>query len=182
MSVQISRRALLAITGAAVIGTMSTAESYGTDFVPQFEFQKWDYQSYLLLPENEGLAPVPGNDVAAKKWARGSLTLADAIDELAARGKLAFPGGIELTVSVKFEPGKDGTPAKFEATGVGDQGVVAGVEYHLTGWAIPGKDGKLHEVRGAVRAAKAPTALPGVELGRMPIGTVGLFVISKAAM
>ncbi|MDQ3329393.1 MAG: hypothetical protein M3552_01860 [Planctomycetota bacterium] len=178
MTSPITRRTMLAAGGAAILASASIKRADATDFIPAFEFQDWQYQSYLLLPTNEGLSANPGNDVTAKKWASGKLTLSDS-PAGGASGYLEFPGGIKLRINVTGEPGKDGAPATFEATGIGTEGVVKGAEYHLTGWAIPGKDGKVQEVRGAVRAARGPDAAPNTELGRMPVGTVGAFVIAK---
>ena len=147
-------------------------------FIPSFE-GNWTYQSFLVLPTPAELAATPGSPVTSKKWAMGKLLLAKAGDNMEATGQLTFLPGVELKIHVTFVPGKDGSPAKFEATGRGESGPTAGAVYELVGWAIPDAAGQLLEVRGSVRAVRGPDSNPAVELGRMPVNTVGAFVISK---
>lgn len=149
-------------------------------FIPAFEFQDWDYQSFLVLPTDDESGANPGAPVTCKKWAMGKLLLSDSPDGLGGAGFLTFPNGAKLNVQVTGTPGTDDTPATFEATGRGMEGVTKGAEYQLTGWAFRGADGKVESVRGSVRAVRGPDASPTVELGRMSVGTVGAFVIAKA--
>src|SRR6185295_8015199 len=120
----------------------------------------------------------PGSAVAAKKWAMGKLLLAEAGDDMEAAGQLTFLPGVELQVHLTFVPGEDRGPAKIEAVGRGVSGSTAGSLYELTGWAIPDASGELAEVRGSVRAVRGPDANPTVDLGGMPVNTVGAFVIT----
>lgn len=147
-------------------------------FIPSFD-GNWTYQSFLVLPTPPELAAPPGTPVTAKKWAMGKLLLAEAGDNMEAAGHLTFRPGVELKIRVTFVPGEDGGPAKFEATGKGESVPTAGAVYELTGWAIPDAAGKLSEVRGSVRAVRGPDSNPAVELGGMPIGTVGAFLITS---
>ena len=149
-------------------------------FVPAFEFQDWNYQSFLILPTPDEGKAQPGSSVTAKKWAMGKLTLSDSPDGYEANGFLDFGSGVRLEVKVNFQPGEDGAPASFEANGIGEEGLAIGSHYHLTGWAFPGSDGKVEHVQGAIRAVRGPDSDPQIELGQMPIGTVGAFHISKS--
>ena len=105
--------------------------------------------------------------------------LSDSPDGYAAAGFLLFGPNVQLDVKVNGTPGNGNNPATFEATGVGKEGVTNGAEYQLTGWAFRGADGKVESVRGSVRAVRGADANPAVELGNMPVGTVGAFVIVK---
>lgn len=179
---QMNRREMLT-AGAGVLvafqqGKVTAADD--TNFIPAFEFQDWVYQSFLVLPTPEQMKATPGTDVAAKKWAMGTLLLSDSPDGYRAAGFLTFAPGVRLKVTVHGTPGKGNVPATFEATGVGTEGATKGAEYQLTGWAFRGPDGKVESVRGSVRAVRGPDTKPDVELGKMPIGTVGAFVLSKA--
>ena len=180
---QLNRREMLAAGTAALIASQhdSVIAADETNFIPAFEFQDWVYQSFLVLPTPEQAKAAPGTEVAAKKWAMGKLLLSDGVDGGAA-GFLTFAPGVQLKVTVKNTPGKGSVPATFEATGVGAEGVTKGAEYQLTGWAFRGADGKVESVRGSVRAVRGPDTKPDVELGKMPVGTVGAFVISKASL
>lgn len=151
-----------------------------TEFIPAFEFQDWLYQSFLV-PTADASAAALGADVAAKKWAMGKLTLSDSPDGYEANGFLDFdPLPVKLKVSVRGVPGNGEVPATFEATGIANDGAAKGAEYELTGWAFAGTDGKVESVRGSVRAVRGPDSNPSTELGRMPVGTVGAFSITKA--
>lgn len=149
-------------------------------FVPAFEFQDWLYQSFLILPTPAEVSAKPGSSVTSKKWAMGKLVLADSPDGYAAAGVLDFAPGVQLKVKLKFQPGTDDAPATFEALGIGEEGVTNGAEYQLWGWIFRGQDGKVESVRGSVRAVRGPNSSPEVELGKMPVGTVGAFTITKA--
>lgn len=149
------------------------------DFVPAFESHEWTYQSFLLLPTKEESSAAPGSGITAKKWAMGKLLLADSPKGYEAEGFLDFAPGVQLKVRVNGAPGTDGLPATFEASGVGEEGATEGSEYQLIGWEFAGADGKVESVRGTVRAVRGPDLSPETELGRMPVGTVGAFVITK---
>ena len=151
-----------------------------SDFIPAFEFQDWTYQSFLLLPTADESSAAPGAETTAKKWAMGKLQLSDSPAGYAANGFLDFAPSVQLRVRVKFVPGIDDTPATFEASGIGEEGVTKGAEYQLIGWAFAGADGKVESVRGSVRAVRGPDSSPGTELGRMPIGTVGAFIMAAS--
>ena len=151
-----------------------------SEFIPAFEFQNWTYQSFLLLPTTDESSAAPGADVTAKKWAMGKLLLSDSPDGYEANGLLDFAPGVQLKVRVNGVPGTNGSPATFEASGIGEEGVAKGSEYQLTGWVFAGADGKAESVRGAIRAVRGPDSSPETELGQMPVGTVGAFVIAKA--
>ena len=179
---QLNRREILA-AGAAVLVASRHEDVTAADesnFIPAFEFQDWVYQSFLVLPTPEQMKAAPETDVAAKKWAMGKLLLSDGVDGGAA-GFLTFARGVQLKIKVINTPGKGSVPATFEATGVGAEGITKGAEYQRTGWTFRGADGKVESVRGSVRAVRGPDSKPDVELGKMPVGTVGAFVISKAS-
>ena len=182
MASKITRRALLAAGGVALLASNRTpsAVAEDTNFIPAFEFQDWVYQSFLVLPTAEESSAKPGSNVTAKKWAMGKLLLSDSPDGYAAAGFLTFAPDVQLKITVKGTPGKGDIPATFEATGVGVDGITKGAEYQLTGWAFRAADGKVESVRGSIRAVRGPDASPTVELGKMPVGTVGSFVIMKA--
>jgi hypothetical protein len=180
MTHQIGRRELLT-AGASMLALAGTKASSAGDFMPSFEFQNWTYQSFLILPTPKQLAEPPGIAVDCKKWAIGKLLLSDSPDGYIAAGFLTFAPGVELSVQVKGQVGKDGAPATFEAIGIGEKGVTKGAIYELNGWVFPGQDGKTESVRGSVRAVRGPDTSPQVELGKMPVGTVGAFMITKSA-
>lgn len=155
---------------------------------PLFEFQDWSYQSFLVLPTPEEDSGAPGSGITAKKWAKGALAVGQAFrsaEGYTLSGTLSFAPGVELTVSAKGMLGVEKAPATFEATGEGTSGRTKGAVYQLTGWVfaeepIVSGGGRVLSVRGAVRAVRGPDAKPEVELGGMPLGTVGSFVISRA--
>lgn len=160
---------------------------------PLFEFQDWIYQSFLVLPTPEENFALPGAAIAAKKWAKGTFGCGQAFnssDGYTLDGILSFdsppaPPGTQLIVSVKGALGSGNTPATFEATGTGTGGVTKGAIYKLVGWVFPEDPvvqggGRVLSVRGSVRAVRGPDTNPEIELGRMPVGTVGAFVIARA--
>lgn len=169
-----------AFVSLLITSQMSHAEADDAVFIPAFEFQDWSYQSFLIPPSPARDSAKPGDDVPAKKWAMGKLTLSDSPDGYAAAGFLDFAPGVQLRVTVKGTPGKGEIPATFDTTGVGEKGPTKGAEYQLTGWVFRGDDGKVESVRGSVRAVRGPDARPTHDLGGMPVGTVGAFIISKA--
>ncbi len=152
-----------------------------TIWTPRLWMQNWTYQSFLVLPTpTEEMVP-PGSAITAKKWAKGNLYLETSIDtgNPDAVGLLIFPtkdGDVKLRVKASVEKGID--PVKFEATGEVQDAVPAkGAVYKLLGWAFRGKDDDVATVRGCVMAVRGSDARPDVDLGGMPIGTVGAFVI-----
>ena len=95
------------------------------------------------------------------------------------------PLGTALDVSVKGALGSGNAPATFEATGTGTDGVTKGAIYKLVGWVFPEDPvvqgaGRVLSVRGSVWAVRGPDTKPEAELGGMPVGTVGTFVIARA--
>ncbi|MGH8547997.1 MAG: hypothetical protein ACRERU_05255 [Methylococcales bacterium] len=101
-------------------------------------------------------------------------------------GRLSFAPGIELEVSIKGALGSRNTPATFEATGTGTEGLTKGAIYQLIGWVsreqpVINQGGKVPSVRGSVRAVRGPDTKPETELGGMPVGMVGAFAIARGA-
>jgi hypothetical protein len=81
--------------------------------------------------------------------------------------------------------GSGNAPATFEATGTGTEGITKGAIYRLFGWVFPEEPvvqgaARVLSIRGSVWAVRGPDAQPEIELGRMPVGTVGAFVIERA--
>lgn len=148
-----------------------------------FGMRNWEYQSFLVLPTDAESAAQPGATVNAKKWAKGSLYLEDAVDDKPdAVGVLEFPtdqGLLKLAVQALLEQGTE--PAKFEAIGEVKENAnpAKGACYALVGWAFQDEDGRVAKITGSVRALRGSNAQPDRELGGMPIGTVGLFTISN---
>jgi hypothetical protein len=149
-----------------------------------FGMRHWEYQSFLVLPTDPENAAQPGSRVTATKWAKGELYLEDAIDDDPdAVGTLVFPtpnGSIKLAVKVILKEGSES--ANFEAIGeVKDSTspAVNGASYALVGWASQGVDGRVDKITGSVRALRGSDAQPGKDLSKMPIGTVGLFMITN---
>lgn len=154
-----------------------------TLWTPQFWMQNWTYQSFLILPTDPEKIALPGSAITTKKWAKGNLHLQTSIDldNSDAIGFLTFStrdGDAKLSVKASVEKGID--PVKFEATGEVQDAIPAkGAVYKLLGWAFRGADDKVAKVEGSVIAVRGPDARPDVELGGMPIGTVGAFVITS---
>jgi hypothetical protein len=156
---------------------------------PLFEFQDWMYQSVLVLPTSEENAAAPGTGVTAKKWAKGSLFLGQAIntpeDGYILGGRLEFAPGIELEVSAKGTLGTGNAPASFEATGTGTKDPTKGAIYQLVGWVFPEESivqgaSRVLSVRGSVRAVRGPDTNPEKDLSGMPVGeTAGSFVVAR---
>lgn len=151
-------------------------------FFPSFEFQDWVYRSFLTPAAGESNANT-GLPVAVRMWAIGKLMISDSPDSgFDSTGSLSLSPGVKLRVTVKVIPGEDDIPATFEAIGMGVDGISKGARYHLTGLAFRGNDGKVESVHGSVRAVRGPDTNPDVELGKMPVGTVGWFVIAKGTL
>jgi len=154
---------------------------------PLFEFQEWSYESFLLLPtESERGAP-SGAAVTGRKWAKGDLLCGQAFrtsEGYSLDGTLSFGNGINLSVSVRGALGTHDRPATFEGTGSGTDGPVKGTIYRLVGWVFPGaiQNGaaRVASIRGSVWAVRGPDGRELIELGGMPVGTVGAFVVTAA--
>ena len=155
---------------------------------PLFEFQDWFYQSFLVLPTTAEADAAPGTAVTAKKWAKGDFLCGQAFGSpgdtkpYSLSGVLRFAQGVELSVSVTGVNGLGTEPASFKATGTGTDGPTKGAIYELCGWVFPvlpltNAAGKVLSVRGSVRAVRGSDTKPGTELGGMPVGTVGSFLI-----
>jgi hypothetical protein len=169
------------------------ATDINSPWFPLFEFQDWIYQSFLILPTPEESSALPGTAITSNKWAKGMFVCGQAFkaaDGYTLSGTLSFdsppaPPGTELQVSVKGALGPGNAPATFEATGAGTEGVTKGAIYRLFGWVFPEEPvvqgaGRVLSIRGSVWAVRGPDTKPDIELGRMPIGTVGAFVIERA--
>lgn len=156
-----------------------------TVWTPSFGMQGWVYQSFLVLPSEPEKQSPPGSSITAKKWAKGRLYLEDAIDLPplpSVIGSLVFPtpnGDIKLNVKAFVEKGI--SPVKFEATGEVQSAFpeTNGAMYKLLGWATRGEGNKVAKIEGSVIAFRGSDASPSVELGGMPVGTVGAFVITR---
>lgn len=152
---------------------------------PLFEFQDWFYQSFSVDPKAEEDSVLPDTVVTAKKWAEGTLLCGQAFqvaDGYTLNGILSFRPGVELAVSAKGTLGLGNAPATFEATGTGMEGTTKGAIYQLVGWVFPNEPiqndaARVLSVRGSVWAVRGPDTKPEIELGGMPIGTVGTFSI-----
>jgi hypothetical protein len=164
--------------------TMATdADSWFT----LFEFQDWIYRSFLVSEPAEQESLQPGAAMKATKWAEGKFLCGQAFNTAEGytlSGILSFRAGVELTVSCTGICGTGKEPGTFEATGTGTTGPTKGAIYKLVGWVFPelpiaNGAAKVLFVRGSVRALRGPDAKPDIELGGMPIGTVGLFEIVK---
>lgn len=89
-----------------------------------------------------------------------------------------------MEVSAKGRLGSGVAPATFEATGTGIDGKTKGAIYHLVGWVFPelpivNQAGRILGVRGSIRAVRGPDSNPELDLGKMPLDTVGTFVIAR---
>ena len=153
---------------------------------PRFENRYWIYQSFLVLPTLQEYDAQPGAATTAKKWARGRLSggpaLQGAGDGYTLEGTLSFGAGVELAVTAQGVLGSGNSPATFEATGTTLEGPLKGAIYQLVGWVFPDEavqngPRNVMSVRGAVRAVRGPDTKPELELGGMPVGTVGTFFI-----
>jgi hypothetical protein len=155
---------------------------------PLFEFQDWSYESFLTLPTESEQTALPGAPVTGRKWAKGEFACGQAFktaDGYRLDGTLTFRPGVALAVAAHGTNGSEGEPATFEAIGTGVEGPTKGAEYKLVGWVFPGEilngAARAVSIRGSVRAVRGPDARPEPELGGMPLGTVGGFVITGRA-
>jgi len=139
----------------------------------------WDYQSFLILSASPREDTSPGSPPAPRKWATGTLTvpLGTSPD---VRGELTFAPAITLTVQGRITPASDVSPSVFVATGEGSIGPTKGALYQIAGTAITDAN-KRQSIHGWVLAVRGPDTHPETELGGMPIGTVGTFVLSEQA-
>jgi hypothetical protein len=152
-------------------------------WTPSFSMQGWTYQSFLILPTDPEKQSPPGSSINTKKWAKGNLYLETSIDLPPAHdaiGNLVIPtprGNVKLSVKAFVEKGV--SPVKFEATGEvqNNPAEANGAMYKLFGWAFRGEDDKVSKIEGCVIAVRGSDTSPNVELGGMPIGTVGAFTI-----
>lgn len=155
---------------------------------PLFEFQKWSYQSYLILPTSTEIDSPPGASVSSRKWAKGLFQCgqafnADQGDGYTLDGKLVFREGVELDVQVRGITGSEDQAGTFEAIGTGTHGPTNGAIYKLSGWVFPTlpmsvpNASRPHRIKGAVWAVRGPNTNPLLELGGLPVGTVGVFEI-----
>lgn len=147
---------------------------------PAFGGQTWDYQSFLILPTPEESVALPGTAITAKKWGKGTLLLTDGPDG-SAKGILTFQPHVELEVSVRTKAGPDQTSFLFEASGIGTSGPLIGAINRLAGWVFCGADGKVESVEGSIYSVRGTDANPTKDPSGMPLGTVGAFLITKAA-
>jgi hypothetical protein len=163
-----------------------------SSWFPLFEFQDYVYQSFLVLPTPEENSASPGTAVTAKKWAKGDFICGQAFGGVGSPGPytlngiLRFAPGLELNVSAKGVNGLGNAPAPFEATGTGTEGATEGAVYSLIGWVFPeepivNQAARVLRVCGSVRAVRGPDTKPELDLGGMPLGTVGAFVITRAS-
>jgi len=154
---------------------------------PLFEFQDYSYQSIVAvaapLTGTAGAAPPP---VTARTWGMGQFACGQAFqsgDGYTAGGKLVFKEGIELAVQIQGTFGKGVEPASFQAVGCAPDGPIKGATYQLVGWVFPESinngAGRVLSVRGSVRAVAGPDSNPTVELGGLPLDTVGVFEIRR---
>lgn len=148
---------------------------------PLFEFKDFFYRSFLVIPSDID----PTGPVTLTDWAKGDFVCGQAMnvdDGYELTGTLVFRQGVQLEVSAKGTKGKGDKPGTFEATGTGTAGPTTGAIYQLVGLVYPtlpinSSAAVVANIRGSVRAVQGPTSNPAVELGGLPIGTVGAFVI-----
>jgi hypothetical protein len=154
---------------------------------PLFEFQNYNYFSVVMVPDLKTSEVLPPAPIAARKWGMGTFICGQAFqtaDGYTLEGRLAIKPGVEMTVSAHGNLGNANEPASFEAVGTGAAGPIAGAIYQLAGWVFPesvdGGAGKVLSVRGSIRAVRGPDANPTIELGGMPLETVGIFEINRS--
>jgi hypothetical protein len=149
---------------------------------PLFEWTKFLYRSFLVLPSDTD----PEGPVVLKEWAKGEFICGQALDDgdgYTLSGQLIFRPGVELAVNIRGRKGRGTGPGTFEGTGTGTSGVTMGAVYELTGLLYPQLQSgapvaaRIGNVRGWVKAVQGPATNPNIELGGLPVGTVGAFVI-----
>jgi hypothetical protein len=141
----------------------------------------WSYQSFLLLPTDTELAAKPGTSVASRMWASGQLVVLSEIEgELL--GELVFAPSVKLNVKGRILLSTDSVPTVFEAIGEGFDGPTKGALYKIIGWIVPTSPDEAEplNVCGSVLAVRGSDSSPDLELGGMPVGTVGTFVLIPA--
>jgi len=139
----------------------------------------WDYQSFLILSTSPGRDATPVSPLALRRWAMGTLTLAPCTSP-DVRGELTFAPGVALTVKGHITPASDMSPTVLVATGEGLSGPTKGSLYQIAGTAVIDAN-KRQSIHGWVLAVRGPDANPKKELGGLPTGTVGTFVLSEQA-
>jgi hypothetical protein len=183
----LNRRQVLTLAAAGLAaggcsGSIGTEAGGTGPAVPDLS-GAWDYRSFLVLPTDAELAGPPGTAVTARTWAKGSL-LVPAGNGAEFRAELSFAPGVTLDLSGRIAAATALIPATLDATGEGLAGPTRGAVYAIRGWIVA--DGQ--QVRGSVLAVRGP-AIPGSdpvqfadrELAGQPIGTVGQFVLTRAA-
>lgn len=138
----------------------------------------WLYQSFLILSAETEQGTLAGSPAQARKWAKGTLTIAeDAGNQIV--GELVFAPEVALSVNGCISPATETLPAVFTASGKGLEGATKGAIYQISGWMIPSPDpSQRPTIRGSVLAVRGTDAKPEIELGGEPVGTVGAFVLS----
>jgi hypothetical protein len=154
---------------------------------PLFEFQDWTYQSTVVLPSPANDHALPGTSLPARKWAKGALILGQAHKHdhgYEVGGCLSFGPGYELEITARGALGASGIPATFEGTGTALHGKPRGVVYDLIGRVFPEEPiqhgaARVLRIQGAVWAIRGPDVQPEIELGGLPVGTIGVFRIER---
>lgn len=140
----------------------------------------WSYQSFLLLPTDAEFAAKPGTSVTSRKWALGQLVVLSET-EGKFQGELVFAPSVKLDVKGRILPSTNSLPAVFEAIGEGLDGPTKGAIYKIIGWIPTSFDGEDQlDVCGSVLAVRGSDSNPEKELGGMPVGTMGAFVLTLA--
>ncbi|WP_295434966.1 hypothetical protein [uncultured Thiodictyon sp.] len=138
----------------------------------------WRHTSFLLDPDSLIPATPPGaaKQSMAELWATGALQLEASAGGDTLTGKLTFPNGIELAITVREAPDLFGKAPGVSIEGSGAAPGPAGsvpLLYHLVGTLSPDwrKGGSEPVIVGAIRAAAFDP--------RGPTGTVGAFVLVR---
>jgi hypothetical protein len=139
----------------------------------------WAFQSFLMLPSETEWAAPPGTSVSARKWAKGTLAILSSTDDEFS-GELTFSETVKLNVKGKILPATDDTPAVLDAIGEATDGPAKGAIYKIRGWSNPLTSEQVNpsQIQGSVLAVRGADSKPEIELGGMPIGTVGAFVLT----
>ncbi len=97
------------------------------------------------------------------------------------KGELIFAPGVKLDVKGRILLSADSLPAMFEAMGEGFVGPTKGAIYKIIGWYPTSLNGiDQLNVCGSVLAVRGPDSSPEKDLGGMPVGTVGTFILAPA--
>lgn len=122
---------------------------------------KWSYRSFRHEPIMLKDGRVEGNPELATPWSPPGILEVATGETGEVMGTLTFAPGIALKVSGKITPATDTRPASVELTGEGLSSV-----NKIKGFFIPGSD---HVVGTVLNLAH--------DLAKMPVGTVGPFVL-----